>query len=210
MKNGIDLRLTLQCIIRYVKHLDTAKPPWLHDSELNVLAIQFEEWRATLPMSMRFSPAAIYTRKESSQLGGLTLLWCTYHQTLCDLYRIGMPKLFKIRKAVEFPPEQREFLEHCQKTCFEQAQNISITISEALRHGIEMLADTWMCIIAHDCTKVMLHYLTELTDLETESGKLLMKETFPLFRRNIHALKLMIPMIAAAEHCVCLSTILVE
>lgn len=151
---------------------------------------------------MHFSPTAIYTRKESLELGALALVWCTYHQTLCDLYRIGMPVLFKLRTPIEFPQEQVEFLQHCQETCFESAKNVSIVISGAMKHNINMLADTWMCTIAYDSTRVMLYYLTQLLDSRKEQTKVLLRDTMPLLQSNVKALRLMIPMFATAEHCV--------
>lgn len=151
---------------------------------------------------MYFSPSAIYTRKESMELGALALVWCTYHQTLCDLYRVAMPILFKIRTPIEFPPEQEGFLRHCQQTCFESAKNVAIVISGAMRHSINMLADTWMCTIAYDSTRVMLYYLTQILDAREEQTRLLLKETVPFLRSNVKALKLMIPMFATAEQCV--------
>ena len=152
---------------------------------------------------MYYSPTSIYTRKESLELGALALLWCTYHQTLCDLYRIGMPDLFKIRTPIEFPPEQADFLRHCQQTCFENAKNVSIVISGTVRHGTNMLADTWMCTIAYDSTRVMLYYLTQILDPGEDLTRLLMKDTIPLLQANVKALRLMIPMFVTAEQCVC-------
>ncbi|KIM98673.1 hypothetical protein OIDMADRAFT_127853, partial [Oidiodendron maius Zn] len=190
-------------VLRYVKHLDTAASPWLPTSELSVLADGFQDWYGTLPANMYYSPTSIYTRKESLELGALALLWCTYHQTLCDLYRIGMPDLFKIRTPIEFPPEQADFLRHCQQTCFENAKNVSIVISGAVRHGTNMLADTWMCTIAYDSTRVMLYYLTQMLDPSEDLARLLMKDTLPLLQANVKALRLMIPMFVTAEQCVC-------
>lgn len=187
----------------YVKHLDTATSPWLPTSELSALAADFQSWYGTLPTSMHFSLTAIYTRKESQELGSLALLWCTYHQTLCDLYRIGMPELFKLRTPIDFPPEQTEFLRHCQQTCFESAKSVSTVISSALKHGINMLADTWMCTIAYDSTRVMLYYLTQVLDSRGEHARLLLKDTMPLLQANVKALRLMIPMFVTAEYCVC-------
>jgi hypothetical protein len=185
-----------------VKHLDTAILPWLPNSELSQLAAGFQTWCSTLPTSMHFSSSAIYTRKESLELGALALVWCTYHQTLCDLYRIAMPTLFKIRTPIEFPPEQAEFLQNCQQTCFESAKNVSIVISGAMKHSINMLADTWMCTIAYDSTRVMLYYLTQILDSRHEQTKLLLRDTIPLLHSNVKALRLMIPMFATAEQCV--------
>ena len=76
-------------------------------------------------------------------------------------------------------------------------------MAEALKHGAKMLADTWMCIIAHDSTKVMLYYLTETVDVRSEHGKKLIRETTLLVRKNLSALKAMGSMFATAEPCVC-------
>ncbi|KAJ5672943.1 hypothetical protein N7507_002070, partial [Penicillium longicatenatum] len=156
----IRLVSTRKKILRYVKHLDTAKPPWQEDSEFQLLSAEFEKSRRSLPKSLYWNPEVIYARKESSQLGALALLWCTFHQTLVDLYRIGMPALFRIQREVNFPPDQEGFLQYCRNYCFENAREVSRIISEALRYGLKVLADSWICIIAHDSTKVMLHYLT--------------------------------------------------
>lgn len=188
---------------RYVKHLDTESPPWEPDSPYTTLSAHIEHWRTTLPSSLRFTASAIYTCKESNQLGALTLFWCTYHQTLVDLNRIGLPRLFKIRKPIQFPQIHQSIRDHCQDACFEHARNVAITIAEALKHGAKMLSDTWMCIIAHDSTKVMLYYLTELVDVGIEDGQMLFKETVALVRKNLSALKAMVPMFATAENCVC-------
>lgn len=190
-----------------MKHLDTAVLPWLPNSELSTLAADFQAWYSTVPVNMHFTPAAIYTRKESLELGALALVWCTYHQTLCDLYRIAMPALFKIRSPIEFPPEEEKFLRDCQQTCFESAKHVAIVISGAMRHGRHMLADTWMYTIAYDSSRVMLYYLTQVLDSNEEKTKELLKSTTPLLHSNLKALKLMIPMFATAEQCVCISTI---
>lgn len=166
---------------------------------------EFEAWRRSLPLSLLWNAGAIYARKESSQLGALTLLWCTYHQTLVDLYRIGMPTLFRIQKDITFPPEQQEFLDHCRKVCFSNAHHVSNIISEALRHGLKILADTWFCIIAHDSTKVMLYYLKlnkgSIVRLDTTE----VNATVSLVHQNLESLLQMRSMVATAEHCVCIS-----
>lgn len=168
-----------------------------------MLSSEFEHWKATLPANLGFTASSIYTCKESNQLGALALLWCTYHQTLVDLNRIGFPRLFKIRKPIEFPQSHQDLWERCQTACFDHAQNVAKTMAEALKHGTKMLADTWMCIIAHDSIKVMLYYLTETVDVRSERGKRLVRETTPLVRKNLSALRAMGSMFATAEPCVC-------
>lgn len=148
-----------------------------------------------------WSPGAIYARKESSQLGALTLLWCTFHQTLVDLYRIGMPILFRIQKHIDFPPEKQEFLDNCRRACFDNAREVSTILSESFRHGIKVLADTWLCIIAHDSTKVMLYYL-KLNERSHTLDRTEVENTIALAQRNLEGLLQMRPMVATAEHCV--------
>lgn len=186
---------------RYVKHLNSSKPPWQADSEFLSLSAEFDTWRRSLPQSLLWNAGAIYARKGSSQLGALTLLWCTFHQTLVDLYRIGMPILFRIQKDIEFPPDQQEFLENCQRACFDNAREVSNILAEALRHGIKVLADTWLCIIAHDSTKVMLYYL-KLNERLQSLDRREIDETIALAQGNLEGLLRMRPMVATAEHCV--------
>ncbi|KAJ5307544.1 hypothetical protein N7476_008200 [Penicillium atrosanguineum] len=188
-------------VLRYVKQLDTSKPPWQSDSEFIQLTMEFDHWRHNLPQSLMWSPSAIYARKESSQLGALTLLWCTYHQTLVDLYRIGMPILFRIQKDITFPPDQQEFLENCRRACFENAREVSSIICEALRHGIKNLADTWLCIIAHDSTKVMLHFLKLNRQSSHRMSQNEVDATVTLVQKNLEALLQMRAIVATAEHC---------
>lgn len=188
---------------RYVKQLSTAKPPWQEDSEFLSLAAEFAAWRQSLPQSILWNPGAIYARKESSELGAFTLLWCTYHQSLVDLYRIGMPTLFRIQKDIAFPPDQQDFLDDCRRVCFENARDVSYIISEALRHGLKVLADTWFCIIAHDSTKVMLYYLKLSKSSIVRLDNTQVNGTISLVHRNLESLLQMRPMVATAEHCVC-------
>ncbi|KAJ5365265.1 hypothetical protein N7517_008151 [Penicillium concentricum] len=184
-------------VLRYVKQLDTSKPPWEPDSEFKQLSTECESWRQYLPHSLN----SIWARKESSQLGALTLLWCTYHQTLVDLYRIGMPTLFRIRRHVDFPSDKKEFLDYCRRVCFDSARGVSKIIVEALRHGIKALADTWLCIIAHDSTKVMLYYLKHIGDSSASLSASDSNETKILVNKNLETLMQMRSLVATAEHC---------
>ncbi|KAJ5475936.1 hypothetical protein N7475_001665, partial [Penicillium sp. IBT 31633x] len=188
-------------VLRYVKRLQASKPPWEADSEFQQLSSEFESWRGHLPQSLKWHSGAIWARKESSQLGALTLLWCTYHQTLVDLYRIGMPILFRIRRHVEFPSDKKEFLDECCRVCFDSAREVSKTIAEASKHGIKALADTWLCIIAHDSIKVMLYYLRHMTDSSVSLSANESDETVMLVKSNLEALMQMRPLVATAEHC---------
>ncbi|KAJ5823869.1 hypothetical protein N7447_006209 [Penicillium robsamsonii] len=188
-------------VLRYVKQLDTSKPPWEPDSEFQQLSTECESWRQYLPHSLKWHSGSIWARKESSQLGALTLLWCTYHQTLVDLYRIGMPTLFRIRRHVDFPSDKKEFLDYCRRVCFDSARGVSKIIVEALRHGIKALADTWLCIIAHDSTKVMLYYLKHVTDSSASLSVSHSNETKILVNKNLETLMQMRSLVATAEHC---------
>ncbi|KAJ5206639.1 hypothetical protein N7491_002746, partial [Penicillium cf. griseofulvum] len=188
-------------VLRYVKQLDTSKPPWEPDSEFQQLSTECESWRQYLPNNLKWQTSSIWARKESSQLGALTLLWCTYHQTLVDLYRIGMPTLFRIRRHVDFPSDKKEFLDYCRRVCFDGAREVSKIIVEALKHGIKALADTWLCIIAHDSTKVMLYYLSHATDSSPSLSASDSNETTILVNKNLETLKQMRSLVATAEHC---------
>ncbi|KAJ5676184.1 hypothetical protein N7462_009081, partial [Penicillium macrosclerotiorum] len=186
---------------KYVKHLDNSAPPWQDDSEFSQLSAEFDSWKASLPQSLIWNPGAIYARKESSQLGALTLLWCTYHQTLVDLYRIGMPTLFRIQKRISFPPNQQEFLDDCRRACFDNALAVSNIISEGLRHGVKVLTDTWFCIITHDSTKVMLYFLKLNEQMSRGLEQSEVQDTLALVQKNAEALMHMRPIVATAEHC---------
>lgn len=113
-----------------------------------------------------------------------------------------MPALFRIQKEVEFPPDQQGFLQRCRDVCFDNAREVSRIISEALRYGLKVLADSWICIIAHDSTKVMLHYLT-LTNLSSSDiNQREIHDTIALVQSNFGVLLKMRSMVATAEHCV--------
>jgi hypothetical protein len=114
-----------------------------------------------------------------------------------------MPTLFRIRRNVEFPSEQQDFLNDCRRVCFNSAREVSKIIVEALRHGIKGLADTWLCIIAHDSTKVMLYYLKHITDSSVALSPSEADETRLLVKKNLGALMQMRSLVATAEHCVC-------
>lgn len=150
------------------------------------------------------SSTAIYARKESGELGSLFLIWCTYHQSLVDLYRIGIPQLFKIRNSVSFPPEQGAFAQLCQKTCAENAQQVARTIAEAMSHGTNTLADTWMETIAYDSLRVMLYYITQILNLQTEQGREEVHQIFPLLQTNVKALGQMTRLFSTSQNLVCL------
>ena len=184
---------------RYIKHLDTAKDPWLADSEFAVLNTDCRQWYETLPDSLQFTPAAIYIRTETSQLGALCLLHYAYHQTMCDLYRIGAPALYKLRTAFHFPPHQHDFQSHLQYALYEHAKSLATIAAEAARHGSKTLADSWMPTITYDSCRIMLYYVTQLLDPTAESSKALMLETMSHLQHNIGTLKMMRPLFAVAD-----------
>lgn len=80
---------TRRKVLRYIKHLDTAKPPWLPDSEFAQLDAELRHWYDNLPANLQFTPTTLYIRQETSQVGALCALHYAYHQTMCDLYRVG-------------------------------------------------------------------------------------------------------------------------
>jgi hypothetical protein len=121
---------------------------------------------------------------------------------MCDLYRIGAPALYKLRKAFEFPPEQHDFRRHLQYTLYGHAKSIAIITAEAARHDSKMLADSWIPTITYDSCRILLYYVMQLIDPETESSKALMLETIPHLQSNIRALKVMRSLFAVAESLV--------
>jgi hypothetical protein len=184
---------------RYIKHLDTAKVPWLPDSEFAVLDAECKAWYNSLPSSLKFTSAAIYIRKDTHQLGALYILHCSYHQTMCDLYRLGAPNLYKVRAAFDFPPEQSAFLRYLQWTLFEHARSLAKIIAEAGCHGTKTMADSWLPTITYDSCRIIVYYLTQLIELSAENSKALISQTIPLLKGNIHALKRMQALHAVAE-----------
>ena len=182
-----------------MKHLDTAKPPWLSNSEFSSHDRDLKQWVQTLPNTLRFTPSELYIRKDSQQLGALCHLHCTFHQTMCDLYRIGMPRLFKIRVPVQFPPERLEFLASVQQTCFYHAQQIARILQTAAHHGVKTLADPWFAIIAHDSNRVMLYHLTKVLDLRTEASRKVANESLPLVLSNLDVLHKMMPLFSMSK-----------
>ncbi|KAL4868974.1 hypothetical protein BDV12DRAFT_208853 [Aspergillus spectabilis] len=186
-------------VLRYIKHLDTAVSPWLPNSEFAILDRACWEWYESLPHNLQFITSTIYMRKASSQLGALVLLHCSHHQTLCDLYRLGAPSLFKLRSAIEFPPEQNEFLRKMRSDLYQAAKTLATIISEAERHGPHILSDTWLPTVTYDSSRIMLYYLTQLIDPSEQNSKDLVVQTIPYLQSNIRALKAMQPLNAVSE-----------
>ena len=185
--------------IRYIKRLDTAMLPWLPESEFAQLDGESRAWYSSLPPSLQFTPTAMYIRKETSQLGALFSLHYMYHLTMCDLYRISAPRLYKLRHAFDFPPEQIRFLTHLQAELFVHARSVASITAEAARHGPHALADSWIPTITYDACRGMLFYLTQIMDPAAEQTRLLMSETIPLVQTSIKALRYMQSMYSIAE-----------
>ena len=123
---------------------------------------------------------------------------CAYHQTLCDLLRLGAPALYKLRGAFQFPPEQHEFLRYLQRELLRNAMDIATITSETSRHGVRMLSDTWLPTIIYDSSRIMLYHLTQLVDPGSEDIRIIVHEILPLVRQNIATLEMMQPL-----HAVC-------
>ncbi|KAL4923126.1 fungal specific transcription factor domain-containing protein [Aspergillus undulatus] len=186
-------------VLRYIKHLDTAISPWLPNSEFAILDKACWDWYNSLPENLRFNTSTIYSRKASSQLGALVLLHCSHYQTLCDLYRLGAPALFKLRSAIEFPADQTEFLQKLRLDLYDAAKALARIIDEAERHGPHILSDTWLPTITYDSSRIMLYYLTQLIDPREQDSKDLVVQTIPYLQSNIRALRAMQPLNAVSE-----------
>ncbi|CAK1365987.1 putative transcriptional regulatory protein [Cercospora beticola] len=189
---------TRRKVLKYIKHLDSAKPPWFPDSEFAQLDAELRHWYDNLPANLQFTPTTLYIRQETSQVGALCALHYAYHQTMCDLYRIGTPSLYKLRASFTYGPEQQDFHRHLQNTLFGHARSLATIMAEALRHGPHAIADSWLPTILYDSCKIMLFYLTQIIDPKLESSKALLAETIPHVQNNVRALKIMRSMYAAA------------
>jgi hypothetical protein len=190
---------TRKRVLKYIKHLDKAKLPWLHDSEFRQLDAECRNWHDNLPASLQWTDTAIYIRKESSQLGALCSLHCAYHQTMCDLYRLGVPALYKLRAAFQFPPEQKDFLKHLQWTLFGHAKSLATIMTETASHGAHMLADSWLPTILYDSCRILLYHLTQIIDPTSADSKALMLETVPFLRQTVRGLQTMRSLYTVAD-----------
>ncbi|KAH7144225.1 fungal-specific transcription factor domain-containing protein [Dactylonectria estremocensis] len=186
-------------VLWYIKHLDQAKLPWLPDSEFAQLDRELQAWYATLPANLHFTASTIYLRKESSQLGALCLFHCTYHQTMLDFYRIGTPELFKLRSAFHFPPEMSDFQRHLQFALFKEARTLGAIIAEAEQHSPRMIGDPWFPTMAYESNRVMLFYLTQVTDPVAMNKRDLVLSSIPYLQSNLKALNTMRATNAMAE-----------
>lgn len=175
-------------VSRYVKRLDTVEEPWLPTSEFTAIDVSLRDWSLSLPASLQLNRTAFYLRKESLQLGALILLQCTYHWTICDLYRISTPQLYRLQIRWQYP---REFQDHLQTTMFQRAQDCASILRDALNHGAKILADTWLPSVAFDSNRVMLHYVTRIVGLNTERGKAVIKDVMAHVNSNLDCLEAM-------------------
>lgn len=192
-------------VLKYIKHLDTAKLPWFQDSEFALLDAELRSWYDSLPANLEFTPSTIYMRKESSKLGALCLFHCAYHQTMCDLYRIGTPALYKLRSAFSFPLDKSQYKRHLQWALFKEARTLAAIVAEGERHGPRIVGDTWLPTIVYDSNRIMLFYLTQLTDSVGPGKRELVMNTIPYLQSNLRALEAMAATNAVAEGLVCLS-----
>lgn len=65
---------------------------------------------------------------------------------------------------------------------------------EAMRHGGEALADTWLSIVAYDCVGVIVQYLSEGLGTSKQKGETLKTHALAAVHSNIRALKRMVPL----------------
>ena len=188
-----------------VKHLDESQPPWMEQSEYSTLRAECQAWYSSLPESLKFSRSAVQKRKVSGQHGALMLLHITYHQSMCDLTRIGMVELFRIRAPIVFPAEQHEFVQSVQDACFDHCMAFSSVLQEALHHGTEAFADTWLCVVAHDVSRVQIHYAkNRLGSSARHDHYGFASEVNAALSVNFEALHRMIPLLALAKPLVSL------
>lgn len=196
---------------RYLKGVDITQTSQLPDIEFDTLDTAFKDWFNGLSPTQHLTNKTIYIRKDSNQLGALFLLHVAYHLSICDLHRIGdprlMPSLFRLHFSIDSLPAQRPFLRHCRKTCFEHAKRVATILAQAARHGTRMLADSWLCTAAYETIRIMLFYITRdnnghiAINLNTEAETL--KEVCSMINSNLTVLYLMKPLFTTtAERCV--------
>ncbi|KAL1596463.1 hypothetical protein SLS60_009109 [Paraconiothyrium brasiliense] len=186
-------------VLRYIKHLDNVEPPWVSNAEFETLSKEIEEWKYSHPQWMSFSSDNIYIRRESSQLGALFIIHCMYHHVLCDLHRIALPNLFKMREPFEFPPEQFGFMAKLQVTCFENAQRVSVLTSTILQHGVKYLADPILPSFVYNSSRIMLYYIARILDRSKQDAETTTTRTLELVELNNRALRAMSQMYPLAE-----------
>ena len=138
-------------------------------------------------------------RKESLELGALCMFHITYHSAMCDFYRIGMPKLFRLRSPIRFPPEQHAFLQNVQDRCFNHAKAVANVFAEVEAHHAWTLADQWLPTVAYDSSRVMVYYITQIVGLRAENSQDIWKETALHLQANLRAQRSMIPMYSMSQ-----------
>ncbi|KAH6974701.1 fungal-specific transcription factor domain-containing protein [Ilyonectria destructans] len=158
------------------------------DSEFAQLDRELQAWYATLPANLQYTASTIYLRKESSQLGALCFFHCTYHQTILDFYCIGTPELFKLRSAFHFPPEISDFQRHLQYALFKKARTLGAIIAEAEQHSPRIIGDPWFPTIAYESNRVILFYLTQVTDPIAVNKQDLVLSSIAYLQSNLKAL----------------------
>ena len=183
----------------YIKHLDKVQPPWVPGAEFANLYEEIEQWKRSLPSWLEFSPDNIYIRRESSQLGALFIIHCMYHHVLCDLHRISLPNLFKIREPFVFPPEKNEFMTKLQAICFEHAKQLSMLTSTILQYGVKFLADPILPSFIYNSNRVMLYYIARILDRSKHEARTVAARTIELVELNIQALRAMSRLYPLAE-----------
>ncbi|KAL5429348.1 hypothetical protein PMIN05_010752 [Paraphaeosphaeria minitans] len=186
-------------VLRYIKHLDAVHPPWVPNGEFEALDREIDEWKYSHPQWMSFSSDNIYIRRESSQLGALFIIHCMYHHVLCDLHRIALPNLFKMREPFEFPPEQFGFMAKLQTTCFQNAQRVSVLTSTILQHGVKYLADPILPSFVYNSSRIMLYYIARILDRSKHDAETTTARTLELVELNNRALRAMSQMYPLAE-----------
>ena len=182
-----------------MKHLDAAQPPWLPDSEFSILQRDLQSWHANLPSSLEFTAESMYIRLEGAQLGALALLHCTYHNAMCDLYRISTPELFKLKDAVAFPPAQAGFAERMRARSLHHARSIVGVLADTARQGARFLTDSQMPCYAYNADRVMLYYVARLLDKTRPDAKEVIEETIGYVETNHRILQIMAVMNPLAE-----------
>lgn len=186
-------------VLRYIKHLDAVQPPWVPDAEFAKLHKELEEWKCSHPSWLSFSQENIYIRRESSQLGALFIIHCMYHHVLCDLHRIAIPNLFKMREPFEFPPEQLSFKAKLQTKCFENAQQVAVLTSTILQYGVKYLADPILPSFVYNSSRIMLYYIARILDQSKADAETIATRTLELVELNNRALRAMSQMYPLAE-----------
>lgn len=142
-------------------------------------------------------------RKATAQLGALLLCHITYHQTMSDLTRIGLTENSSlVGGQPEYSAEQSALLATIQDQCFEHNMALCAIFEEAVRHGPETLADTWLSIVAHDSVRVVVHYISMGLGSSKEKGESLRSRAVAAVHSNIRALKSMIPIHSLAQSLV--------